>query len=454
MKKSKKILICITVVVAAAATVVGSCVSRAGWNSSASGDYNNSITGNAIPLLDESLQKYDANTAGAGNTDIGEGMELSGTAETSDAAQTPDADAEPATDQEEDDSAPYVPDSMTESMSRIIIGGDDRISVDSRMFPYSAIANMYMHYTCGCTASGSGFMVKDNILLTAAHCVSCVEHRKPADTIDFYFGYKPDGSYLYYYEGEFTYYYGTYFEGGYTSENVKWDYAIVKFLNDDVGQTTGYFGIRSGLRGYDINGEAFEVAGYRDGSLMASYGEAGAYDSGEPEDAVPLLFKHYADTVKGYSGGPVFDDGGYAVGINVAESEQAARNVARTIDSDVYSLIQELSMPSQEIDSGSDSMSAYEVSLRVSDPDAYICPFSSERILTNGDIQNMTQMQRDLARNEIYARHGRIFKEAEFRDYFNSKNWYNGYIAPEDFKESMLSDIERKNAVFIRDYKG
>ena len=49
-------------------------------------------------------------------------------------------------------------------------------------------------------------------------------------------------------------------------------------------------------------------------------------------------------------------------------------------------------------------------------------------------------------RNEIYARHGRPFKDAELRAYFTSFDWYK---ADPKFRESSLSAIERANAAAI-----
>lgn len=52
------------------------------------------------------------------------------------------------------------------------------------------------------------------------------------------------------------------------------------------------------------------------------------------------------------------------------------------------------------------------------------------------------------ARNEIYARHGRMFSDPSLQDYFNSKTWYNPQYSPSEFDSmpSPLSDIERKNS--------
>ena len=59
-----------------------------------------------------------------------------------------------------------------------------------------------------------------------------------------------------------------------------------------------------------------------------------------------------------------------------------------------------------------------------------------------------------IARNEIYARHGRKFNDSELQEYFNGKSWYNGTIAPENFNaDAILSDIEQANLKLIHKYE-
>lgn len=83
--------------------------------------------------------------------------------------------------------------------------------------------------------------------------------------------------------------------------------------------------------------------------------------------------------------------------------------------------------------------------------DSYIIPESNQRLLTYSDVQYLTLQEINYAKNEIYARHGRRFQSAELQNYFNTKSWYNGTIAPENFSDSLLSSVEQKNAAFLRD---
>ncbi len=40
------------------------------------------------------------------------------------------------------------------------------------------------------------------------------------------------------------------------------------------------------------------------------------------------------------------------------------------------------------------------------------------------DLKNLTKDQLGLARNEIFARHGYVFTNDEYKKYFSSKSWY------------------------------
>ena len=83
----------------------------------------------------------------------------------------------------------------------------------------------------------------------------------------------------------------------------------------------------------------------------------------------------------------------------------------------------------------------------------YILPNSDFEYLTREDLEGMNDETCRYARNEIYARHGRLFQDQQMQDYFNSCSWYSGQIAPEDFQESVLSDIERYNRDLIIEYE-
>lgn len=75
---------------------------------------------------------------------------------------------------------------------------------------------------------------------------------------------------------------------------------------------------------------------------------------------------------------------------------------------------------------------------------------SSSVFLTDEDVYWMTPNQLRIAKNEIYARHGRKFSDQTLQEWFNAQDWYVGFIEPKDFDESMLSEIEKENIRVIQ----
>lgn len=78
---------------------------------------------------------------------------------------------------------------------------------------------------------------------------------------------------------------------------------------------------------------------------------------------------------------------------------------------------------------------------------------SNIRYLEDAEAASMTLQQLNYARNEIYARRGYIFQSQELRDYFGSKNWYHGIIAPDQFSTSIFNDYEKANIELLKRYE-
>lgn len=83
----------------------------------------------------------------------------------------------------------------------------------------------------------------------------------------------------------------------------------------------------------------------------------------------------------------------------------------------------------------------------------YILAGSDSRYILKSELQEFTAEQCRLARNEIYARHGRKFDDEYIQDYFNSKDWYTPTIAPDEFEESLLNSYELANRDLIVEYE-
>lgn len=83
----------------------------------------------------------------------------------------------------------------------------------------------------------------------------------------------------------------------------------------------------------------------------------------------------------------------------------------------------------------------------------FVLSDSSIRVLDKSELAGLTAEQCRIARNEIYAKHGRMFDDAGLQNYFNSCSWYHGTIPADRFSDTMLSDIEIQNRNLIVSYE-
>lgn len=84
---------------------------------------------------------------------------------------------------------------------------------------------------------------------------------------------------------------------------------------------------------------------------------------------------------------------------------------------------------------------------------SYIFPQSSTVLLTDADLAGKTAWELYVARNEIYARHGYIFENADLKAYFGGKSWYKPLYDANSFDENVLSYTEQLNIGHIINYE-
>lgn len=78
---------------------------------------------------------------------------------------------------------------------------------------------------------------------------------------------------------------------------------------------------------------------------------------------------------------------------------------------------------------------------------AYVLPGSDSRYYSTSELNDLSNYELYLARNEIFARHGREFKNQDLRDYFGSMSWYVPKYSGDEFDSmDLLNDYEKKNA--------
>ncbi|MGF6953462.1 putative nucleic acid-binding Zn-ribbon protein [Neobacillus sp. B4I6] len=76
----------------------------------------------------------------------------------------------------------------------------------------------------------------------------------------------------------------------------------------------------------------------------------------------------------------------------------------------------------------------------------HILAASDKMVVSEEDIANLTKGQLRIARNEIYARHGYVFKSQDLQAYFSSKSWYH----PDPSFDGSLNEVEKENVDFIK----
>jgi hypothetical protein len=80
---------------------------------------------------------------------------------------------------------------------------------------------------------------------------------------------------------------------------------------------------------------------------------------------------------------------------------------------------------------------------------AFVIPDSSNRRLGPADLAGLSPGQLKIARNEIFARHGRIFLGPALQEYFSRQPWYSprqGAVR--------LTPLEASNVALIRQAEG
>lgn len=82
----------------------------------------------------------------------------------------------------------------------------------------------------------------------------------------------------------------------------------------------------------------------------------------------------------------------------------------------------------------------------------YVIADSDSRYLLEEDLEGLSPEERRLARNEIYARHHRLFDDEGLQDYFNNCSWYEGKVLPEEFTEAYAANVFNEYELYNKDF--
>ncbi len=81
----------------------------------------------------------------------------------------------------------------------------------------------------------------------------------------------------------------------------------------------------------------------------------------------------------------------------------------------------------------------------------YIFPDSDQKYLSEDEVRSVTAEEISVGRNEIFARHGYIFKDEGIKAYFENTSWYEGVVPADQFNaDAVFNDFEKKNVELIK----
>lgn len=234
-----------------------------------------------------------------------------------------------------------------------IISPDTRTQVsNTRVAPYNAICKIYKYLDCGCsTQVGTGFLISDKCLVTAAHNFVCttVENNRyihpngKVEKINIYFGlyYENDVSMCYaatlnvIEDSDTIFNYEHYVDN---SRSSVYDYAYVVLDEDqqsDLQRINTYFDPEN-LIDTQLNNKSVIVTGYPSGKILYT-------GNGMIRTVDTLRIYHDVDTAGGQSGAPIYylgSDGKYkVVAIHTSGVGSTAYNGGRRIDSSLLELL-------------------------------------------------------------------------------------------------------------------
>lgn len=79
----------------------------------------------------------------------------------------------------------------------------------------------------------------------------------------------------------------------------------------------------------------------------------------------------------------------------------------------------------------------------------FILPDSDTIKLTSEQVKELSNDDLNIAKNELYARHGRIFEDSFLSSYFQGTTWYKPKVQAEAFDDSVFNSVEVYNLQVI-----
>lgn len=80
--------------------------------------------------------------------------------------------------------------------------------------------------------------------------------------------------------------------------------------------------------------------------------------------------------------------------------------------------------------------------------DKFLTP--PDRVVTPAELDGLSKSELRVMRNEVFARHGRIFQSSDLQDYFTLKPWYSRNAA---YGDHLLSEVDKENIRIIQEFE-
>lgn len=197
-----------------------------------------------------------------------------------------------------------------------VIGDDNRTEMSTYIY---GIVQLELTWPNGGTGTCTGFMISQDALATAGHCV--YNSSKGGWVSNVKVNASRKGSTY-----PFGTYNGTYFHTSqnYINGDSDFDYGVIE-VSSDLGKKTGYFGFTWQSSSY--NGSTVTVTGYPGEKIPGQWTMSGTVYA-----TSTYLLSYNVDTTGGQSGAPVYKNGNIAVAIHI-EAGSAANNGRRITES-------------------------------------------------------------------------------------------------------------------------
>ena len=85
--------------------------------------------------------------------------------------------------------------------------------------------------------------------------------------------------------------------------------------------------------------------------------------------------------------------------------------------------------------------------------DDFYLPESSERFYSDDEIKSLDLDETQWAINEIYARHGRIFRDEPYGSFFANCEWFEPLYSADEFDDSVFNKFEKHNINLLASHR-